>query len=294
MPLTLGRKAIGALVFIRFGGPTFAEDQINLAEYIAAHVSQVLEHKRLVERIGSLEAERRLSQLQSDFIATVSHELKTPLGFIKGYSTTLLRKDTEWTVEEQHEFLDIIDEETDHLVELVDNLLDSSRLQAGTMGIVLKPIDLAAVLEENIERLRVRFPASTIRWKFVGKNASIEADARRLGQVIDNLVSNAVKYGGNGPLTVTLTDEIDQISISVKDSGPGVPADYQDLIFNRFYRIPGAREKARGSGLGLYICQQIVLAHGGQIGLAPAAKGAEFVIRLPRKTAPETVLQETV
>src|SRR5690606_17808952 len=104
LPLLAGGSAIGALVFVRFGGPEFTKAQINLAQYIAAHVTQVLEHKRLVERIASLEAERRLSQLQSDFIAMVSHELKTPLGFIKGYSTTLLRPDASWTREDQLEF----------------------------------------------------------------------------------------------------------------------------------------------------------------------------------------------
>lgn len=289
LPLVLGRKAIGALVFIRFGGPTFTEDQINLAEYIAAHVTQVLEHKRLVERIGSLEAERRLSQLQSDFIATVSHELKTPLGFIKGYSTTLMRQDAEWSEEEQQEFLGIIDEETDHLVELVDNLLDSSRLQAGTMGIDLKTIDLAAVLEENVERLRVRFPQLSIRWRMIGKNSYVEADSKRLGQVIDNLVSNAAKYASSGPLSITLKDEGETLTITIKDSGPGIPVEHQDLIFKRFYRVPGAREKARGSGLGLYICRQIVLAHGGEIGLTAGGKGAEFVIKLPRKAVAEAV-----
>lgn len=291
MPLMLVGKVIGALVFVRFGGPTFTDQQINLAEYIAAHVAQVLEHKRLVERIGSLEAERRLSQLQSDFIATVSHELKTPLGFIKGYSTTLMRTDTEWNLEEKQEFLGIIDEETDRLVELVDNLLDSSRLQAGTLDIELKNVDLAAVLEENIERLRVRFPELVIRWKPSGRNNFIEADPKRLGQVIENLVSNAVKYAQGGPMTIALKEEGDSLTISVKDSGPGIPDEHHELVFKRFYRVPGARELARGSGLGLYICRQIVLAHGGEIGLsATRGRGAEFVIKLPRKAVAEAVV----
>jgi K+-sensing histidine kinase KdpD len=123
----------GALVFGRFGGPPYAPDQIHLAEFITAHVAQLLEHQQLVQRIASLEAERRLQRLQEDFIATVSHELNTPLGFIKGYATTLLREDTTWDEATRREFLMIIDEEADRLRELIDNLLDSSRLQAGTM-----------------------------------------------------------------------------------------------------------------------------------------------------------------
>lgn len=284
LPLVTAGRAIGALVFVRFGGPTFTQPQIHLAEYIAAHVTQVLEHKRLVERIGNLEAERRLSQLQSDFIATVSHELKTPLGFIKGYSTTLLRPDTTWQPEDQHEFLTIIDEEADRLVELVDNLLDSSRLQAGTLDIEFKLVDLAGVVEENIERLRVRFPDLKIQWKTQAKDATMEVDPKRLGQVLENLVSNAAKYAPNGLLQVTLREAGDALELAVKDSGPGIPEPHREQVFRRFYRVPETKQLARGSGLGLYICRQIILAHAGEIYVtASKGKGAEFVIRLPRR-----------
>lgn len=288
LPLLLGGKNIGALVFVRFGGPPFSSDQINLAAFIALHVTQVLEHKRLVERVGQLEAERRLVQLQSDFIATVSHELKTPLGFIKGYSTTLLRDDAHWNPETQKEFLTIINEETDRLTELVDNLLDSSRLQAGTLDIELKTVDLSALVNENVERLRVRYPDLGIQWTPDDDDFITEADPKRLSQVIENLVSNAAKYAPSSPLQISLRHSEDNLVLMVKDRGPGVSDEEQQHIFKRFYRSAEAKEKVRGSGLGLYICKQIIQAHRGKISVrSERGDGAEFIVTLPKTRLPQ-------
>ncbi len=153
LPLSWGAgDAMGALVFIRFGGPSFKADQIRLAEFIAVHVAQLLGHTNLVQRVASLEAERRLNQLQEDFIATVSHELLTPLGFIKGYATTLLRDDINWDDNTRREFLAIIDDEADRLRELIENLMDSSRLQAGTLRMSFQPIRLDTFLKDMVLR----------------------------------------------------------------------------------------------------------------------------------------------
>lgn len=288
LPLLLSGKNIGALVFVRFGGPPFTDDQIHLAEFIALHVTQVLEHKRLVERVANLEAERKLVQLQSDFIATVSHELKTPLGFIKGYATTLLRNDAHWDLETQKEFLNIINEETDRLTELVDNLLDSSRLQSGTLDIELKNVDLSALVGENVERLRIRYPEIEIQWTPRDHDFIIEADPKRLSQVLENLVGNAAKYAPGSPLQVWLNDKENTVELVVKDSGPGVSGEDQKMIFKRFFRTSEAKDKVRGSGLGLYICKQIVQAHHGKISIRSAlGKGAEFIVTLPKHAVPQ-------
>ena len=149
LPCVSGEDMLAALVFIRFGGPKFLPDQVLLAEFVAAHVAQLLQHQRLGEKIALLEARRRLDSLQDDFIATITHELLTPLGFIKGYATTLLREDTFWDDQIRREFLTIIDEEADRLRELIDNLMDSSRLQSGTLSMTFQPLRLDTLLKRR-------------------------------------------------------------------------------------------------------------------------------------------------
>lgn len=289
LPLLVAGKSIGALVFVRFGGPAYAEDQITLAEFIAVHVTQVLEHQRLVERIANLEAERRLARMQSDFIATVSHEFKTPLGFIKGYSSTLLRRDAEWDQTTRKEFLKVIDEEADHLTELVDNLLDSSRLQSGTMELDIQDVELDALLEGLLPRLTSRYPE--IKITLTNMHVPIiQADPRRLSQVIENLVNNASKYAPGCELTISMTDHPDRVLLSIKDNGPGIAEEHLPHIFKRFYRVPTDKARTRGSGLGLYICQQIINAHGGVMTLrSQSGKGAEFIIDLPKQMQAEAI-----
>ena len=109
LPLIAGDQKIGALVFVRYGGPQFTPEHTHIAEYIAGHIAQLYEHGNLVTQLSRLEAERQLERLQDDFVATVSHELRTPLGFIKGYATSLLREDANWDDETRREFLTIID-----------------------------------------------------------------------------------------------------------------------------------------------------------------------------------------
>jgi signal transduction histidine kinase len=123
----------GALVFVRFGGPEFTAEQLPFAILAASRVAYGFDHLALQESISQLELAQHRAQLQDDFIATISHELHTPLGFIKGYTTSLLRHDTTWDEATQREFLTIIDEETDHLIHLIDRMLDSARLQSGNL-----------------------------------------------------------------------------------------------------------------------------------------------------------------
>ncbi len=281
IPLRLTEGILGALVFGRFGGPPYSPDQTHLAEFIASHIAQLVHRQHLVERIANLEADRRLSQLQHDFIAMITHELNTPLGFIKGYATTLLRKDTTWDENSRLEFLTVIDEEADRLRELIDDLLDSSRLQAGTLKMTFEAVRLDTLLRDIISRVQSRSDETPPRL-VIKSSPVIQGDPIRLAQVFDNLLSNAAKYAPQAPVTIILEANKEQVHIIVKDEGPGIAPEHLDKIFERFYRIPDLQTAARGTGMGLFICRQIVSAHRGIINAeSEPGKGAAFHITLP-------------
>ncbi|TAK11022.1 MAG: GAF domain-containing protein [Anaerolineae bacterium] len=293
LPMIAAGRTIGVLVFIRFGGPSYTEEQVNLAQFIATHVSQLFERQLLVERVANLEAERRLARLQDEFIAMVSHELLTPLGFIKGYTTTLLRKDTAWDEKTLSEFLNIIDEETDRLSELIENLLDSSRLQSGTLRIDLKPVRLSDLLGDILSRTQTRYNGLILTADLHAADLTVHVDAKRIGQVFDNLIANAVKYAAGASLSLSARRAGEAAVVCLRDDGPGIAPEHLPNLFKRFYRVPERSAGVRGTGLGLFICERIIETHGGEISVqSQPGEGTEFIIRLPLGDALPEVSEE--
>ncbi len=282
LPLHIANKLFGALVFIRFGGPPYQPEQTYLAGHFALHIAHLLEHRQFIEHIAELEAKQRLDHLQEDFIATISHELLTPLGFVKGYATTLLREDIVWDDATRREFLTIIDEETDRLRELIDDLLDSSRLQSGTLSMNFQIVRLEVVLRDIALHARSRNENLDIEVKINSPGLQIQADPARLAQVVNNIINNAIKYAPNSPVTILVEKQDDRACIFIQDHGPGISAAHLPLLFQRFYRVPGSSTSARGTGLGLYICRKIIQAHNGEITVqSEIGEGSTFCIYLP-------------
>jgi len=218
-------------------------------------------------------------QLQEDFVSTISHELRTPLGFIKGYSTSLLRRDTSWDKETQQEFLTIIDEEADRLSLLIENVLESARLQSKTLPLRFQPLRLDAVLRDVVTRLRARYKDLDVHMDLLAA-PPLQGDGVRVAQVFDNLFTNAIKYAPGSPITVVLRKVDDMLVVELSDQGPGIPKESLPLIFERFYRARS--EKATGTGLGLFICKQIIDAHRGKIWAeSTLGQGTTFFIELP-------------
>lgn len=285
-PLIAGNQNLGGLVFVRYGGPPYQPGQITLAEFIATQITHLLERLKLIKRLSDLEIQLRLERLQDDFVATISHELRTPLGFIKGYATTLLREDTTWDEDTQREFLSIIDEESDRLRELIDNILDSSRLQSGTLRMEFQPLRLDSMLKDVCIKARSFHENLRIDLDIKTKGLQVLADPTRLAQVFDNLLSNAVKYASGSKVLITLTKEENKAHITVQDNGPGIGPEHLKHIFDRFYRVPNASKSVRGTGLGLYICRRLINSHGGEITVkSTIGEGTAFHIYLPLKLA---------
>lgn len=289
IPLETGTTKFGVLVIIRFGSPFFDDQQVQIARWAAEQIIGLLNSRNLHTRLAIAEEERKQAQFQEDFMSTITHELRTPLGFIKGYTTTLLRPDTKWDQVNRTEFLTIIDRETDTLQELIDNILDTARLQSGTMPISFQQVRIETILRDVIKRIETQHPDSHILYPYNVDTQAIEGDPRRLAQVFTNLIINAIKYAPDAPITIQTRQRKLGITIVVKDSGPGIPEEELLHIFDRFYRCTGSQTK-HGSGLGLYICKQIIRSHHGRITVdSTPGKGTRFTIHLPclQPTKPE-------
>ena len=280
LPLYNGSRVIGVMVFVRFGGPAYENAHVSLATVAEGWVSAILNRKAHKEIREQLAALQQKVQLQDDFVATMSHELRTPLGFIKGYSTTLLRSDTIWENEDRKEFLTIIDEETDRLAQLIDNILESAKLQSQSVQLNMQPIRLDAIIRDAVIRVRTRHSSLDVELQ-LEPVPPIQGDNVRITQVLDNLFSNSAKYAAGSKVTVGVKRENNSLLITFSDQGPGIPKAYLPYVFERFYRVPGDRSST-GSGLGLYICNQIITAHRGKIWVeSELDKGTTFYIQLP-------------
>lgn len=230
-------------------------------------------------------AERELDRMKSSLISTVSHELRTPLAAIKGYASTLLADDVHWDEASQREFLTIISQEADRLSNLVNNLLDLSRLEAGTLKLSFQPCDATTLIENAVSQSHLP-PTVHLERNIQPNLPPILGDRLRLETVLRNLLDNAVKYAGTeAHIRISAQREENSIVFRVSDNGPGIPAAERERIFESFYRVEsGLTRTASGAGLGLSICHGLVRAHGGKIWVEAPEKGASIAFSIPLET----------
>jgi signal transduction histidine kinase len=227
---------------------------------------------------------REAEELKSMFISVISHELKTPVALIKGYVGTLRREDAKWDREIVEDSLEVIEEEADRLTDLIDNLLDASRLQAGGLSLNLTDIILPNFVEKLAERFRPQASRHKILVEFPADFPVVVADEERIGQVLSNLISNAIKYSPEGgEIKIRGHVRPNLVVICIQDEGPGIAPGDIPHIFDRFYRSESAKRTTKGAGLGLFLTRAIIEAHGGRIWVDPKPeKGARICFSVPR------------
>ncbi|GAB4444194.1 MAG: ATP-binding protein [Anaerolineae bacterium] len=228
---------------------------------------------------------REAQEAKSTFISVISHELKTPVSLIKGYASTLRREDAAWDPATIQASLQVIEEEADRLTELIENLLEASRLQSGSFKLERCDVRLDQLAERVAVDFRTQTAQHTLTVDFPPDFPVVQGDERRLRNVLDNLVSNAIKYSpGGGEVRIWGQARPDEVLVGVSDQGVGLPHDELDRVFERFYRVNhDITRKTKGTGLGLYLAQAIVEAHGGRIWVeSTPGHGATFTFALPR------------
>jgi PAS domain S-box-containing protein len=237
----------------------------------------------VVYAFRDLTSERRLEEEKTDLVATISHELRTPMAAVYGAAETLLRRD-DLEPEQRRELLAMIAAQATRLTAIVESVLLASRLDRDVVAVEREPVDVAELARATVEALRPQLPPSLELELEVGaEEVRAAGDADRIQQVLVNLLDNAVKYGEGSPVTVRVRPANGVVCLSVQDSGPGLAPIEQARIFDKFYRAGPQLTRAGGTGLGLYISRELVRRMGGRLDVrSEAGAGATFVLELPR------------
>ena len=230
-------------------------------------------------------SERRLDEAKSDFVATISHELRTPMAAVYGAAETLRRRSADLTPEHREQLVEMIATQAARLTQITEEVLLTTRLDRGELPVEREAVDAGQVVRETVEAMRPQLPTSVSVEVDVDRLAGrASGDADRIQQVLFNLVDNAAKYGGGGPIRIEVEGAERAVRIAVADSGPGIsPAD-QVRIFEKFYRAdPQLTHAPGGTGLGLYVSRQLVQRMGGRLDVrSKPGAGSTFIVELPR------------
>ncbi|MFA5401205.1 MAG: PAS domain S-box protein [Dehalococcoidia bacterium] len=227
---------------------------------------------------------KKLERLRMLFLSHVSHEMRTPLATLKGFSSTMLASDVTWTEEEKQDFLQTMDREIDRLTRFINALMDLSQLEMGIFKLNRQYCHIEDIVSEIKTALLTLTHDHSLKLIIPSDLPVIFADCLRLGQVITNLVDNATKYSPQGsPIVISASIVDNNLIISVTDKGPGISTNSQPLLFDNFFREKSAlTEKKSGMGLGLAICKGIVEEHGGKIWIeSQHRKGSKFSFSIP-------------
>jgi signal transduction histidine kinase len=283
-PLLQGARAVGMLALVRREPDSFAAEEIELAGLLGRLVASAVQNIRAYEaERRTVEELRRLSALRADFVSLVSHELRTPMAAVIGAARTLQQRWRELSAEQRESFLELIAGETGRLAELIGDVLDTSRIEAGTFSFRFREVDLAALVRDTVATAQHGQDEVRLLADVHEPLPEIRGDSERLRQVLTNLIDNAIKYSpAGGEVEVRAYPENGRVRVDVRDRGPGIAKEDQKLIFEKFGRVSGPDTSRPGTGLGLFIARSIAEAHGGVLEVHSAPDhGATFTLELP-------------
>jgi signal transduction histidine kinase len=290
VPLVRQGVPIGAITIRSYDAAVrFTDEDGHLLTLFADQaVAALTAAEAFAQQKAAVEELERLSKAKSDFISIVSHEFRTPLTGIQGFSEMI--RDEDLPTADVKEYASDINKDAQRLNRMITDMLDLDRMESGRMQLYRESVDINTIVEEVIDRVRPNAPAHSVTLRLEDRLPSISADRDKITQVLTNLLSNAVKYSPDGgEIIVTTRQAKDELHVSVKDHGMGIPEDALEKVFERYSRLEtGATRHIQGTGLGLPIVRQIVDMHGGRAWVeSTLGKGSDFQFTLPLATVPE-------
>jgi signal transduction histidine kinase len=289
IPLITGQSKIGVLILEnRLQDCCFTNRDLIFLQYVADLIALAVENAHLREKLQEAQALYEANRLKAELISTLAHEMRTPLTSIKGYSTALLMEEATFSPETEAEFLQIIDEECDALQDLIHDLLESSIIDAGLLRLEPQPVIIPRLAQTVIDGLAHRASGQRFLVDFPESFPIVDADPRRIEQVLRNLLDNAVKYSAGGLVVVRGEIVPNEVIISVADQGVGIAPEHLVRLFEKGFRIKsGLGRHVVGSGLGLPIARTIVESHGGRIWAeSQVGQGTTLYFTLPLAGTP--------
>jgi signal transduction histidine kinase len=283
-PLLTGAETIGAISVVRREANAFRAGEIELLGLLGRLAGSAVQNIRAYEaERTTVEELRKLSALRADFVSLVSHELRSPMASVIGSARTLEQRWRELTAEQREAFLALIAHETSRLADLIGDVLDTSRIEAGTFSYSFADVDLAQLVRDSAAAAGHAQDEVAVEAVVRDQLPSVRGDRDRLRQVLVNLIDNAVKYSPPGDEVRVEAENADgRVVIEVRDRGPGISPEHQRVIFEKFGRVNVGEHAKPGTGLGLFIARSIAEAHGGALEVRSApGRGATFRLSLP-------------
>jgi two-component system, NtrC family, sensor kinase len=286
VPLIAEDQLVGALIVMRKRSGTFAPEEVALLQTFATQSALAIQNARLFREIEDKSRQLEVaSQHKSEFLANMSHELRTPLNAIIGFSEVLSERMFGELNEKQEEYLKDIYASGTHLLSLINDILDLSKIEAGRMELELTDVDLPQAIENALTLVRERAGRRGIALAHTmdERLGEIRGDERKVKQVLLNLLSNAIKFTPEGGrIEVEATSRDGFVEVSVRDTGMGIAPEDQERVFEEFRQVGTADKKAEGTGLGLTLCRKFIELHGGRIWVkSQVGMGSTFTFTIP-------------